>query len=414
MLTKEQIEDLFGENNLSYISTQTSIKDERDKRLMELYDLREHASHAFDIKLSFRDIIVAASSGILLGLANALFKDFVPKSGPLRHRHGTTKVPIDYGIPKPPGFKGSAHDLHRQLGPGHDLFRFKDALSLMRGETKDFNLWGDTATGILGHELKIGNMKLDQFRSLGGFNIPNDPKSELVNHLIIDFFTRRSLPIPGTSKIADQSPEMARIMMGMYKDGLNLKTALGNFIGYTIVQLIIHGYTFLYKAVPESGFSFKDININSLKNLFATYIKSINNNEFHGMMMIAHGSSFLVDTIVTTSSKSCAGLFQLNYLSLMAFCQHLLQYLIQSNKEYKKLLNDAREKSSEVDSLNSEWTSNFNAAFIRNFNSDSFLKLLDEDQWLKQRQTFNDSVDKIKDNNQKMKGLMKKIKDDPS
>lgn len=95
------------------------------------------------------------------------------------------------------------NDLHRQIGQGHDIFRFKEALGLMKGERADFDLWGQKATEILGHELRPPNLPLSDFRKLGGFKIPDDPRGELVNHLLIDFFTKRSLPIPGSSYLAD-------------------------------------------------------------------------------------------------------------------------------------------------------------------------------------------------------------------
>ena len=71
------------------------------------------------------------------------------------------------------------------------------------------------------------------------------------------------------------------------------------------------------------------------------------------MMIISHGASFLVDTLVTTTSKSYAGLFQLNYLSLMVFSKHLLQYLLNSYKRYNELLTQALDTGFEISTLDS-------------------------------------------------------------
>lgn len=74
-------------------------------------------------------------------------------------------------------------------------------------------------------------------------------------------------------------------------------------------------------------------------------------NEFYMQEMIAHGSSFLVDTLVTTSSKSYAGLFSLNYGSLLAFSGYSITYLSKYLKERNSILNNIDEMSNRL-SLN--------------------------------------------------------------
>ncbi|MEK0336930.1 MAG: hypothetical protein QQN41_05790 [Nitrosopumilus sp.] len=403
--------EIFGEENLEYFRKQNILIDQKKARIQVLHDLRHRASDAFKVNLSFPDIIIASSSGVLLGLANALFKDFVPKHGGLSHKHRTTRTAIDYKIPKPKGFKGSVQNLHRQIGPSHDIFRFKEAISLIGGESTDFSLWGTTATEILGHDLRPGNLPLDQFRNLGGFRIPTNPKAELLNHLLIDFFTRRSLPIPGTTILADNKPELATTMLNMYDKGLNLKTALGNFFGYTLIQIIIHGYTFLFKAIPASQFKLKPFEIENFKNLFSTYLKLIRKNEFHMMMMISHGASFLTDTIITTGTKSYAGIFQLNYLSLMAFSQHLLQYMLNSVKEYNQLIKQSKEKALEIGKIDDMWFSNFRDAIYRNVYDPKFLSILDSDSWILQKQRLIDATNTINRNISKQIRLSEELKD---
>lgn len=104
--------------------------------------LEEELKKSFSVNLSCTDIIVAISAGILCGAMNGLFKSYVPKHGNLKHKHSTTRTGVDYKVPKPNGMKGSVQGLHRQIGPGHDIGRFKEALDLMSGKTKDFPLWG--------------------------------------------------------------------------------------------------------------------------------------------------------------------------------------------------------------------------------------------------------------------------------
>jgi hypothetical protein len=347
--------EVFGVHALEFYDRHSSMLEEKENLLTDIDDLRKKASDVFSIRLKIPDLIVSISSGILIGLGNALFKNFVPKHGSLSHKHGTTRTAVDYGIPKPKGFKGSVNDLHRQIGPGHDIFRFKEALDLMSGKTSDFSLWGKKATEILGHPLKSGNMKLTDFLDVGGFKIPKDPKAELINHLLIDFFTKRSLPLPGSSYIADSSEDMAKIMMNMYDEGLNLKNFAGNSLAFMLVQLINTGYIFLFWAIPQSNFTLIPFELKNFKNLFVKSKELKKTNEYDFMFVISHGSSFLVDSVISLASKNYTGLFQLNYASLLAFCKHLLGYVIRNVKKYKEFMKQISDKTQLVNNIDDIW-----------------------------------------------------------
>jgi hypothetical protein len=224
-------------------------------------------------------------------------------------------------------------------------------------------------------------MGASEFLNLGGFKIPDDPAGELMNHLLIDFFTKRSLPIPGSTYLADASPEAAKMMLGMYKNGLNLKVAAGNFLGFALVQIIVHGYTFLFKAVPESEFSFSPLEWNKVKHLFSTYSNLTRANNFHGMMMLAHGSSFLADSAITLGTKSYAGLLQLNYLSLIAFSKHLIQYMLKNVAEYKELIAQANERAVDISNADDYWKTNYRTRLQAQLSNPTLLLAFSEDEW---------------------------------
>jgi hypothetical protein len=407
MKREDLLVEVFGKENLNYFLNQKEILDIKENKIKEFNSLNKKANNAFNVNLSITDISIATATGVMLGLANALFKDFVPKHGKFSHKHGVTRTAVDYQIAKPKSFKGSVQNLHRQIGPSHDIFRFNEGLKLISGETGDFDLWGSKATEILGHQLRPGNMKLNDFLQRGGFRVPSDPKKELLNHLVIDFFTRRSLPIPGSTLLADKSPEMAKLMLNMYDKGLNLKNLMGNFIGFMMVQLILHSYTFIFKAIPESDFQLNSLEISNFKNLMSTYLKLIKNNDFHMMMVISHGASFLIDTIITTSTKSYAGLFQLNYLSLLAFSKHILQYLYGSYKEYNKLIKEIQEKKSQINDLEKMWNKKFKSIFRENINSMESVHYFDIEKWKKQKNTIN----KLKNMSNETKNLYKQLEE---
>lgn len=417
----EFIIQIFGKENLQYYSKQIEILKNKDDTLNDLIDLRQRMHDIFKVHLTFSDIAVSAASGILMGLSNTLFKNYIHiKSinqgnkitfnntfGSFNHEHEVSRTIIDAA---PPKIQGMSLDLHRQLGPQHDIFRIKETLDLIRGNKNDYDIWGSTATKIIGHELTPIGMKYTQFIETCGFKIPNEPKRELFNHLLIDFFTKRSIPIPGSTYIADNSKKIAPIMLLIYDKGLNFKTLMGNSLGFIIIQMVIRSYTFLFKAIPESDFRLNNISKDSLKKLLDTYSILIKKNEFHIMMSIAHGASFLIDSIITISTKNYAGLFNLNYLSLLAFSKHLFQYFANDIKKYKKLINESKEKSKNLSEYNLFWENDFKMAFYNNFYDPNFLSIFNEDEWLKDEEIIENFRNEIESNLKKENLIFKQLK----
>ncbi|MBU9721617.1 MULTISPECIES: hypothetical protein [Bacillaceae] len=404
--------EVFGEGNINSYLQRTNTLQEMDDQIEELKNLRQRASNVFNVKLTTTDIVVSASSGVLLGLANALFKNYVPTTGKFKHKHSETRTAVDYKINKTDDLNmdGKIGDLHRQIGPGHDLFRFKEALDLMSGKTDDFNLWGGKATDFLGKLRSIG-LKESHFNALGGFNIPSDPKEELLNHLLIDFFTKRSLPIPGSTYIADHSPQAAKAMLTMYREGLNLKAATGNFVGFALIQAILHGYFFLFKAIPQSSISFDNLSVASFKDLGATYKSLIQSNEFHMMMMMAHGSSFMVDTLISTNSPNFTGIFQLNYASLLQFSRHLMKYLLKNGKEYHSLIGKVKEKTVRLEEIQGVWVEQARSELKIQMSDPSFLSIFSEEEWKRSEGIVDKFVDKSKDTLSKRKELLTQLEE---
>lgn len=376
---KLQLVEFCGESAANYLSQQVAIDKQIEYLQDEKLQLECELSKSFSVNLSATDIIVATVAGIVCGAMNGLFKSFIPQHGKLKHEHSTTRTGVDYKVPKPEGMKGSVQGLHRQIGPGHDLARFKEALELMSGEKKDFPLWGKTIAEQTGEILHAGNLSIENFKDIGGFKIPDDPKKELMNHLLIDFFTKTSLPLPFTSYIADNSPAMAKIMLGMYGSGLNLKNLAGNVSAIAMLQLIIHSYVFLFKSAKTVNFyeRLHDIdNVNNFADLFNELCKENKEfkktKDFDALQAIAHGSSFLVDTLITTTSKNYAGLFALDYGTLIKFSVDVVKYVKKSSDIYSGTL----EKISQVDEniliLDSVWYENFKREMISLASKDNF------------------------------------------
>lgn len=319
------------------LEMEEDIQTEKAKR-------RQQRREVFSVKLEKRDIIVAAAAGVVCGALGGCFKSYVPKSGPLKHKHSTTRTAVDYKVPKPEGRKGSVQGLHRQFGPGHDIGRWQEALDLMSGKTNDFPLWGKSIAERTGGVLHTGNIRLDEFLKGGGFRIPADPKKELMSHLVIDFFTKTSLPIPYSSYIADYSELLANAMADMYEEGLNLKNVVGSGVSFLALQFITRGYVYLAKVLPQIGFYEKIEQVKTKKELLELLerAKEINraytrSKEFQVLQMVAQGVDFLLDSVITVTSKNYAGLFALNWGALLSCGINSTKHLSGRLKEYKKL-----------------------------------------------------------------------------
>ena len=374
-----QLIEFCGEDAVKSLSHRIEMQKQIHGLQAEQAALEEEFKKSFSVDLSLTDVLVASVAGIVCGAMNGFFKSHVPKHGKFKHKHSTTRTGVDYKVPTPDGMKGSPQGLHRQIGPGHDLGRFNEALDLMAGRKKDFPLWGETIVKKMGGPLHPGNMKVDDFIARGGFKIPEDPKGELMNHLLIDFFTKTSLPLPFASYIADHSEAMAKIMMGMYGDGLNLKNLAGNVSSIAMLQLITHSYAYLFKsatAIDLYGRLHTVKDINEFGELFANlnaenkrYLKS---NEFNVLQAIAHGSSFLVDTIITTASKNYAGLFCLDYGTLLCFAVDVVKYVKQSTDKQSETLSKLSVISDDILVLECSWYDAFRRDMLLLAQKDGF------------------------------------------
>jgi hypothetical protein len=418
--------ETFGEDALRNFNEQALVFEMKKVKLSELHDLKEEASQVFKADIKIPDIIVCAGAGILMGCASALFKTTpishnnlgknpITKNPIYEVKPHETRTVIDYKTPKVSG-SFQHRDLHRQLGPSHDIFRFKESISMLKGEQTDFKLWGSTLTEIMGTGnpqagiLRAKGMSLNDFINIGGFKIPDNPGSTLLHHWIADFFTKTSLPVPGSTLIADHSKDMAKLMYGMYDQGFNLKSVVANSLAFALLQIVIYSYTFLFKVLPASEFRFNNVSFKSFKNLLEEGWQYRSTNEFHIMMMMGHGSSFLADTIITTGSQNYMGLFQLNYASLIAFSKHLIQYSIKCYKENKELMNQVKEKTLEIEKIDNEWFDSFRSRFQSVSQNEDFIQFVDPEAIDFSRIQLTTEIEKRQSNHRRMQEALNQLR----
>lgn len=386
-MNRIELIELCGEEAVNNLSHRADIQKQINALRDEKKALEIELGRCFSVDITVTDVLVSTVAGIVCGAMNGAFKTYIPSKGKFKHEHTVRRTAVDYKVPSPKGFKGSAQGLHRQIGPGHDIGRFREALDLMSGKKKDFPLWGKTISEQTGGILHIGGMSIEKFNKLGGFNIPEDPKAELMNHLLIDFFSKTSLPLPFTSYIADYNQVMAKLMMGMYGNGLNLKNAVGNSSSLAMLRLITHGYAYLFKAASKIELysrlgSIKKVG--EIKELWSElnaenkrYVKS---REFNVLQAIAHGSSFLVDTVVNTTSKNYTGLFSLDYGTLICFATDVVKYVKKSLDNQNDLLSKISEVNEKILSEEQAWYDAYRADMLKLAETDGFYDTFDPEK----------------------------------
>jgi hypothetical protein len=154
------------------------------------------------------------------------------------------KNPIDAHIP------GASAGDHRLFSYGHDLFRFFKGVNLILGKTEEIGIAG--TGGVIS----------------GKFNNFQSPDSIwkailiLVIHLYKDFLTARSLPIPGSTVIANlNNDKMPQIIDELTNNNeVNLRQLSGQVLSITVIEIILRIYTFFkyYKSgIPKNLVDYK-------------------------------------------------------------------------------------------------------------------------------------------------------------
>lgn len=136
--------------------------------------------------------------------------------------------PIDF---QEPGAFGGDHRLYSR---GHDLFRFFDGVrQTMAGEYRGISSvgWGEMV------------------KQYPGYATMDFKTALIVNllHLFKDFWTARSLPIPGMTVLADlNNQQMPKLAEDLYTEhGVNLRTISGQAFSVGSIELMLRVYVFL-------------------------------------------------------------------------------------------------------------------------------------------------------------------------
>ena len=97
--------------------------------------------------------------------------------------------------------------------------------------------------------------------------------------------------------------------------------------------------------------------------------------EFDVFQAIAHGASFLVDTIITTASKNYAGLFALDYGTLVKFSVDVVKYVKKSTDIYSDTLDKISQVNEDILILEGIWYENFKKEMLSLATRDNFMEI---------------------------------------
>jgi hypothetical protein len=135
----------------------------------------------------------------------------------------------------------------------------------------------------------------------------------------------------------------------------------------------------LFKALYSSDFvtRIKEANdaedfkaaIELLSNEYKLYIES---KEFQVIQMLAHGSSFLVDTTITAASQNYSGILSLDYASLLILGSSSIKYISSSATDYRVAMDGVAEINHSLEAANQKWFASFKHDVLMLAQSDNF------------------------------------------
>jgi hypothetical protein len=117
----------------------------------------------------------------------------------------------------------------------------------------------------------------------------------------------------------------------------------------------------------------------------------------------------LIDTTISLSSQNYAGLFQLNYASLLVFCKHLLTYIIRNAKKYKEFMRQVSEKTQAIHNIDDSWFFDISAEMDTVASSNELISFFNEEQQQLNSLMIGNSLDKLIDKHNLKREYLKQL-----
>ena len=185
------------------------------------------------------DYIAVAAAGMAGALFDLLQNHKLLLRPDLHEKIPHRKHAIDFAL---------GGNTHRVISGGHDLLRFAEARQmLIEGKYQ---------------ALFRGEHSFATFYRYGGKEFPYEKIGEnaatiaLLTHWLADFFSKRSLPVPGWSYLTQKDGRLADFAYKSYKAGLNVRSVLSNLSGVALTGFILRLYTYIqqYSTTQRADF----------------------------------------------------------------------------------------------------------------------------------------------------------------
>ena len=216
--------------------------------------------------------------------------------------------PLDYQGPK---FGGGDH---RSRQFGHDLLMLPFALFMLSK--------GQFIDGF--YENGSFNWVTSKLNQYGSEYIGMDPQEAIINyflHMFADFFSAKSLPIPGFSLLTHfPVRDVRKVANDLYKDGLNLRSLLMQGIPVAFTELSIWMY-------------------NSLKYKDSDYSKEAIKNKKEKLLLIVHSIATAVNIGKVVITKNPTSLNFIMIVRTISLVWKVIKYEIEITQKSKEKLN---------------------------------------------------------------------------
>jgi hypothetical protein len=257
-------------------------------------DVIEEIDHAFTRSVErapwirWGDFIAVGAAGLAGGLFDLFLNHGLLNRPDLHQKILHPRHAIDFPL--------GGHD-HRVVGAGHDLFRFAEARQML--------IDGKFEALFRGHYTKA------TFYRYGGQTFPYDKIPEeaatiaLLTHWLADFFSTRSLPLPGWSFLTQNNDGVADFAIQAYRSGLNLRSLLSNFSGVLLTGTMLRLYTYLRQFLDTGRidpFLWKDI-------------------KYQEMCLVAQSINLLMNLGKVAVTQN---VFAINPVAIMAVIRHAI------------------------------------------------------------------------------------------
>ncbi len=230
--------------------------------------------------------------------------------------------PIDAKLPKEI-LNGAGQDYHRLWT--HDLCEYRKLLELMMGKESDIIVDGQSVAELSGGLLRKIGVKGDAATVFTTFSDPDQANFALCSHLYADFFSSRSLPLPGSKVLVDKGVLSKDFVTWVYTNGITMRSVtmgFGKFGGAVLTEGLLRLGILLQRW---------------LRNETPYCDWSSSKRRYNEMLLVAHSIAAGVGGVAYLSTGN---LLMLNYSAIVLTAKYAIQLALRVHNEKQKVLEE--------------------------------------------------------------------------